>query len=230
MHRYVIAPAIIAQEWDDLVSQIEKVANVASDIHVDVMDGHLVPSFSFPYNKTILEGQKLPHLDTVCYEAHLMVQHPQEVGLRFINAGASRVTAQIKGFRAGEALRVCSEWRDAGAKVGISLMLDAPLESIAELVESGVVDLLQVMSIKRVGYQHEPFDERAFIRIRTLRERYPDVTLAVDGGVKAENLKPLRDAGIDRFCIGSAIMKTNDPVQSYKQLQGLLDSYVQGRL
>ncbi len=222
----VIAPAIMADEWDVLVSEIERVAPTASRIQIDVMDGHLVPSFSFPYNKTMLSNQQLPHKDTITFDVHLMVQHPQEVGHRFIDAGASCITAQIEGFRVGEAQRVYEEWKDRGANVGVSLLLDTPLSEIVPLIENDAISLVQVMSIARIGYQGEAFDGRAISRVRILRERYPDVTIAVDGGVHAETLPTLRAAGADIFNIGSAIMHTNNPEQSMRELQTLLDSYI----
>lgn len=221
----VIEPAIMADEWESLVAHIESIADVATHVQIDVMDGHLVPSISFPYNKTFLEDQRLPHADTISFSAHLMVQHPQEVGHRFIDAGVRRIVAQIEGFREGEVSRVCEEWKQRGVQTGISLLLDTALEDIEPLVESEVVSIVQVMSIARIGYQGEPFDERALVRIAQLRRKYPDVTIAVDGGVNEETLEPLLDAGANLFGVGSAIMKAEEPEQAYTHLSNLLESY-----
>tara|TARA_B100000745_G_scaffold209345_1_gene138443 strand:+ start:17418 stop:18128 length:711 start_codon:yes stop_codon:yes gene_type:complete len=227
LNRAVIEPAVMADEWSSLTEQIDVIADVATHIQIDVMDGQLVPPFSFPYNKTTLDTQQLPHTDSIQFAAHLMVQHPQEVGLRFIHAGVQRVVAQIEGFRTGEVARVCDEWKLAGAEVMLSIMLDTPLDQVTDFVEAGVVDAVQVMSIAQIGYQGRAFDERALIRIRELRERYADVIIAVDGGVGEHNLKRLFDAGATVFGVGSAIMKADDPRQTLAHLQNLLDSYAQ---
>jgi len=220
----VIVPAIMADEWDALVVAIESVAG-ASDIQIDVMDGVLVPSFSFPYNRTMLSNQMLPHVDTITYEIHLMVQHPLEVGERFIAAGAKRVVAQIEGFRPGEATRVLNEWKMLGADVGVSVQLDTPMTETVFLVESGVIDTVQVMSIARIGYQGEMFDERALVRVRELRAQFSDVTIAVDGGVHGGLLKQLVEAGVNRFGVGSAIMQAPDPMHAYKELSQALEAH-----
>lgn len=223
-----IAPAIIADEWDSLVAQIEQVHSAAERIQIDVMDGQLVPSFSFPYNKTMLANQTLPHANDIHFEAHLMVQHPQEVGIRFIHAGARSIIAQIEGFRVGEASRVYNIWKEAGAvETGVSLMLDTPIEHVYPLIENGDVALVQVMSIARIGFQGEAFDSRALMRIQELKERYPNVTIAVDGGVSADNLETLLDAGATQFGIGSAIMRAENPSEALTQLQRSLDAYAQ---
>lgn len=227
MEQPIIAPAIIADEWSSLVEEIEHVRDGAIRIQIDVMDGHLVPSFSFPYNKTMLSDQLLPYTDTIVYEVHLMVQHPQEVGSRFIRAGASAVIAQLEGFRVDEAPRVYALWKSEGAETGVSVMLDTPLEHVYPLIENGHVSVVQVMSIARVGFQGESFDPRALMRIEELRGRYPDVTIEVDGGVSEKNIEALLDAGATRFGVGSAVMKADKPSEALASLQHSLNTYAQ---
>lgn len=222
-----IVPAIMASEWEDLVSQVNTVAHIAPQVQIDVMDGQLVPSFSFPYNKTFFKGQRLPYLDALKYEIHLMVQHPKEVGHQFIAAGAQRIIAQIEGFREGEEARVLQEWRAVGAETGVSLMLDTDLANVDPLLEKDLISIVQIMSIARVGFQGEKFDPRALVRIKELRTRYPDVTIAVDGSVNESTLEPLLDVGVDQFGVGSAIMKADTPSAAYAHLQQLLESYAQ---
>ena len=205
----------MANEWDGLVAQIDSVTPVAQRVQIDVMDGQFVPSFSFPYNTTMLSTQQFPYTESVHFDVHLMVQHPQEVGHRFIKAGANTIIAQIEGFREGEAERVYSEWKEAGAEVGVSVLLDTPLEDVYPLIDGHIVSMVQIMSIARIGYQGEEFDERALERIRVLRATYPELVIAVDGGVKLENIEVLIEAGADILGVGSAIMKTDSPAEMY---------------
>ncbi len=221
----IIAPAIMADEWDALVTQIESIKKSAEYAQIDVMDGNLVPSVSFPYNQTTLEGKIIPYSDSINFEIHLMVQNPKGVGANFIRAGAKKITAQIEGFKQEDAAEVFRNWRKEGIDTGVSLLLNTPFKTIAPLIEENVVSSVQVMSIARVGYQGEKFDERALVRISELRELYPDVTIAVDGGVSSENLKSLFDAGANSFNIGSAIMKSKNPEDELIHLQKLLNSF-----
>ena len=209
--RPIIEPAIMADEWETLVVQIEKIAKSATHIQIDVMDGVFVPSRSFPYNETAFDEQQIPYSDTINFGVHLMVQNPQIVRHQFIQAGVKRVVAQIEGFREGSASRIFNEWKQSGVQTGVALLLDTPLSVIDPLIENGDVSTVQVMSIARVGYQGEKFDERALVRIRDIRTRYPDVTIAVDGGVNRETLQSLLDAGANVFGIGSAIMQQENP-------------------
>ena len=227
MHSHArIVPAIMADEWDELNAHLAVVAPFADVVQIDVMDGHLVPSFSFPYNKTILDGRPLPH-ENIFYEVHLMVQHPHEVGERFIAAGAKRVIAQIEGFRTGEAEKVFEAWKEEGAEVGVSIMLKTPLQQVEELLERKVVSHVQVMSIERVGFQGGAFDERALVRIKELRASFPDVTLSVDGGIRENAIESVFKAGANYVGVGSAIMGTQNPDKAYATLQKLVEQYVE---
>lgn len=210
-----IAPAIMVSEWEELLEAISFVGSFSKHAQIDVMDGHLVPSFSFPYNKTMLDGRRIENPHNIFLEVHLMVQHPQEVGRRFIHAGASRIVAQVEGFREGELLRVYESWSEEDCALGISILLDTPLADIDELVRSGLVDVIQVMSIQKIGFQGEPFDERAYARIRELKALYPHMKVSVDGGVSVDNITHLIHAGADILSIGSAIMKSSNPASAY---------------
>ena len=71
------------------------------------------------------------------------------------------------------------------------------------------------MSIGKIGAQGQPFDESVFSRIEELHATYPDMMVAVDGGVAESNVEALTRAGANRLCVGSAISKAEDPAAAY---------------
>ena len=108
--------------------------------------------------------------------------------------------------------------RSNGAQAGISLVLDTPLTSIQSLVASHEVDMVQVMSIARIGVQGSRFDDRAYERIRALRAQFPELPIAVDGGVAQDNAALLVAAGATHLGVGSAIVKSPDPAAAYEEI------------
>jgi ribulose-phosphate 3-epimerase len=44
-----------------------------------------------------------------------------------------------------------------------------------------------------------------------------DCRLEIDGGVKTENIKEIKDAGVDMFVAGSAILKEPRTLEAYKE-------------
>ena len=74
------------------------------------------------------------------------------------------------------------------------------------------------MSIAKLGAQGAQFDERIYDRIRELRALDADLDIAVDGGVGMSNIKKLREAGANKFGVGSAICKAPNPHEAYEGL------------
>lgn len=182
------------------------------------------------------DSVRLPTTKELAYEVHLMVQDPCDIGNAFIAAGAKRVIAHIESFGdtvdsinevnseqftvdSTKRARECfAQWKKRGAQVGVSLLLETPLEAVYPLIESKDVSVVQVMSITPIGVQGSVFDERAVERVHTLKERYPNLVIAVDGGVSAQTLPDLAHAGATHFGVGSAIVKADDPIAAYRTL------------
>ena len=59
-------------------------------------------------------------------------------------------------------------------------------------------------------------------RVRDMRGLFHNLTIAVDGGVDEKNFQSLKEAGVDDFIIGSALVKANDPRARFKLFQSLL--------
>ena len=84
------------------------------------------------------------------------------------------------------------------------------------------IDFVQLMGIREVGRQGQPFAEETFARVKDLRTRYPELEIAVDGGVNEGNIPGLIEAGANRLAPGSAIAKQADPKAVYLALKKLL--------
>ena len=77
------------------------------------------------------------------------------------------------------------------------------------------------MGIAKIGYQGQPFDSRVVAKIEDLRERYPDVTISVDGGVNFESAPKLIAAGVTRLVSGSTILNSKNIEETIYQLKSL---------
>ena len=85
-----------------------------------------------------------------------------------------------------------------------------------------MIDFVQLMGIKEVGRQGQPFAEETFARVKKLRSVYPELEIAIDGGVNQETIPGLAEAGASRLAPGSAIAKQADPKAAYLDLKKLL--------
>jgi len=82
-----------------------------------------------------------------------------------------------------------------------------------------------VMSVNP-GFGGQQFIESTLAKIKKARtlidERAPRVLLEVDGGVKLDNMKSIKEAGADIFVAGSAIFKSRDYKQTIQAMKKIL--------
>src|SRR3989344_3039730 len=206
-----IIPAVLPESFEELSEELGEVAHFARAAHIDVCDGMFVPRVSWPYGDTDdghfisiqKEGEGLPFWEKLDFEAHLMVVHPEQLVPSWIRAGVARVIVQAEAVTNKEALiKVIGEMTE----LGIALKLETPLDAFMPFV--GVAQTLHLMTIARIGYQGEEFQESAFEKVREAHRRFPDIVISVDGGVGVENASELIDAGGSRpFLRPAAFLK-----------------------
>lgn len=217
-----IIPTVVPNGLEDVDALLTRCRGFSQAFHIDFADGIFAP------NKTWMPTAEdtFPESETIFYEAHLMVMHPEVAGLAVITAGAKRVIAHVEAFDSiDEAKQATAAWHAAGAKeIGLALLIDTPLEAFEEYVLWA--DAVTVMSIPRIGVQGIPFDERAYGRVADLHARYPDFSIEVDGGVSATQIATLARAGATRFSVGSAIAKSDDPAKTHSELLSLAQAAV----
>ena len=232
-----LIPAIMPRSFSELREALETISGLAETVQIDVMDGIFVPEKSWPYTDgdyegflTLAEGRdSFPQHETVDFEADLMVANPEEEILKWIRAGARRVIVHYESTASFE--RIISlfkdrmhekELADAYSKpieLGVALDIKTPNELLDPWMRD--VNFVQCMGIARIGYQGEPFDERVIQKIKEFREKYPDVTISVDGGVSLETAPRLIRAGANRLVVGSAIWKSSDiegTIEAFKKM------------
>ncbi|MDO8551963.1 MAG: hypothetical protein Q7S01_00360 [bacterium] len=221
-------------DYSELARRSESFSTFAPVIQLDLDDGVFAPVVSWPYHKGQWEevetmakgGEKLPFSETMKYETHLMVQEPVRIGEMLAQMGCARIIAHREVFKDAQAVtNAFSKWRDAGAsEFGLALLIDTPLSVLDGCVED--CDVVQLMSIPTLGKQGAPYDSRVIGRIEELHKRYPELIIAVDGGVSEKNIADLVRAGARRFGIGSAISKAANPADSYARIKALAESAI----
>jgi ribulose-phosphate 3-epimerase len=209
----------------ELTRRSRSFAAFAPAVQLDVADGSFVPALSWPYGEEQMqEGLMLPGTPELSYEVHLMVDEPQEIGVRLARAGASRVLGHIEAFVGPNDMQIALDaWRAAGAaEVGLALLFQTPLSTLEVIVPA--CDVVQLMSIAKLGYQGAPFESGIFERIRQLHAAHPQLVIEIDGGVSENNIQELVRAGARRFGVGSAITKAEHPQVAYERLKELAES------
>ncbi len=235
-----VLPAIIATSYEDLCDKMSVVKGIVDLVQIDVCDGKFVPSESWPYigdeenhfEKIITEEQEgFPFWESMDFEADLMINTTLEGVEKWIRAGAKAVVLHLES--APNILDIVKELRKTygysgdsllNIEIGIAINVNTPDKALYEFLESDaqgrrLVDFVQFMGIDKIGYQGQKFDEKVLERILEFREKYPTVTISVDGGVNFDNYKDLVKAGANKLISGSAIYESENIEQAVEEMQ-----------
>ena len=203
----VIAPSILSADFARLGEEVTAVLNAGADwIHFDVMDNHYVPNLTV--GPLVLKALR-DHGVQAPMDVHLMVEPVDRIIGDFAAAGASSISFHPEASRHVD--RTIQIIRDSGCSVGLALNPATSLSCLDHTLSS--IDLILMMSVNP-GFGGQKFIPYVLDKIREARQRVTDreleVRIQVDGGITAENISMVADAGADTFVSGSAVFGAAD--------------------
>lgn len=234
----IVIPAVLPSSRAELLSALDRFASIPSvdTVQIDVVDGRFAAPASWPYNSpTELEsyarsGRFLPHLDRISYEIDLMCLDAEAAAAHWLALGAFRLTFHAESVPDLRRLLESVRSRYAGAvsveplvSLGLALNLGSDLALIEPFRDQ--ISYVQIMGIAKIGRQGQPFDERALEKVRILRERLPNLSIQVDGGVSLERARELLALGVSRLVVGSAILRAENPAKAVAAFEALENPY-----
>jgi len=209
-----IVPSILAADFAHLAAEIERVERGgATMLHVDIMDGHLVPNLTMgpPVVKAIRRVTRLT------LDLHLMITDPDRYAPAFIEAGADQISVQQEACPHLD--RTLHMIQSEGAKAGVVINPATPVVMIEEVLE--VADFVLVMSVNP-GFGGQPFIPRTLDKVRHIKKRRQELGIAlpieIDGGITSENVGDAVQAGCDWLVTGTSVFHTPDPTAAVANL------------
>ena len=208
-----LAPSILSADFARLGEDIERVRDVASLLHVDVMDGHFVPNLTI--GPPVVASLR-PATD-LFLDCHLMVDNPGVLLDDFAEAGANRCIVHVE---LGDPRPLFERLRKLN--VGVGLVLNPPTAVDTVMPYLDEIDLLLVMSVNP-GWGGQSFIPEVLDKVRVARAeidaRGLDVEIEIDGGINIETAPLAAAAGVDILVAGSAIFHAPDPLAAAREIR-----------
>lgn len=217
---YILSPSILAADFGNLANDIEIIDKAGAQyVHVDIMDGIFVPSISMgmPVMQSIRKAT-----DRV-FDVHLMITEPIRYIEEFKKAGADIITVHAEACHNLSA--TLDKIREVGCKVGVSINPHTNISAIEGVLDK--VDMVLLMTVQP-GFGGQKYMDIVTPKIAEMKKMIDDkglnIDLEVDGGISADNVRTVLDAGANVIVAGSAVYK-NDVTANVKEFLEIFKEY-----
>lgn len=210
-----IAPSILSADFANLKDDVFVVEKAGAEyLHIDIMDGHFVDNLTFGANVV----KALRKHSELVFDCHMMVDEPEKYITDLKNAGADIVGVHLEATP--HIHRVLSQIKASSLKAEVVLNPGTPVMAAAEILP--LVDQVLIMTVDP-GFGGQAFIPETVAKVAELaaykKEHGLDFEIEVDGGINAETIKEVAQAGATVAVAGSYVFNAKDPAMQIATLK-----------
>lgn len=208
----LIAASVLTADFSRLGEECAALEEAGVDrIQWDVMDGRFVPNLTFGPDVIASVRDKV----SLGFEAHLMVEQPDELAHRYAEAGCELLIVHAEACK--HLHRTLDAIRSLGAAAGVALNPATPAEAVENVLD--LCDLVLVMTVNPGfgGQKYIASMEPKIFQVRDMVEAY-DIDIEVDGGIGTETVAGAAKAGANVLVAGSSLYRNGGGWQDVGKL------------
>lgn len=178
--------------------------------HIDVMDGKFVEKDT--YQKMLEYSSYIRRISNLPMDVHLMVEDVKSAIEDFSAVEPNIITFHLEACKSREeVMENIRAIKEVGAKVGISVKPNTPIEEVYEYLP--FIHMCLIMTVEP-GKGGQTLITDMLEKISTLK-KYIDqnnleIDIEVDGGINLKTAPRVKEAGANILVAGTAILVAND--------------------
>ena len=204
--RYQIIPTVFSHNKKEFNLRFNKLIKVSKTLQIDFMDGKFVKA------KSISPAQVPNIRGKGNFEAHLMVKRPSDYIKKLKIKGFKKV---IFHYNTDDNVKTIAKIRENGMNAFLALNPEDKIKDACYLFD--LIDGILLMG-HIPGKEHLSLLKKTFRKIKEIRKINKKIDIQIDGGVNANNIGGLANAGANIFNTGSFVSEANNSKRALKLL------------
>lgn len=226
--KHFVIPACLVTNKEEFIKRLDFAREVGNSFHIDVIDHNFVAGEAMPVDKwPVIVGEKrlvkladMPlAIDIEYAEAHLMVKNPVALLAPLKSRGIIRAIVHVESEFDLEEL--ATEARVNDILLGFAVNPETDLTSLRRFF--AISQYIQVMGVTP-GHVGQPQLPHTALAVSYLHKQPYRLTITVDGGVNADNIRALRSAGADNAICSAALYAKGEWQENYQELLGKVEN------
>lgn len=217
MKHIKIAAGLAHVDYGHIADIVKEASDAGADyIHSDAADMHDLRNMKLMGGWQVIQGMR-DYTDKPI-ECHI---YTESMDIMFIdqiyNAGANMLIIPAEHFIGAQLAYIINWCRERKIKVGLTIGCYTPLSFVEESIYD--IDRLHIVTHgvdetdghDNWGWRHSVIDLLKRAR-KMIDEKNPNCELAIDGGLRANNMEPLIECNPDVIVLSSGVFKDPDGI------------------
>lgn len=195
----------------DRIEFIKKINDCNIDyIHIDVMDKTFVDNVAY----SMEEIREINEISNKKLDVHLMVNDPFKYIDNLRDMNIEYITFHVEIDK--DINKLIDIVHGMGYKCGLAINPNTNIDALEPYISN--IDLILVMSVMP-GYGGQLFINSIYNKLESLRNKYKNMTISVDGGINQDNIYKLSSL-VDMLVIGSYLStETKEKVEMIRNIK-----------